>query len=106
MLPPPRELIRTQPQPERRPRYGRHTNPQPQSRPPTCAHAVPRRRSDSESESSRRLKNELLVRMSDAAEGVLVLGATNLPWALDPAVPVAFLRLEPLTVALDLTAVS
>jgi len=43
-------------------------------------------RSDSESESSRRLKNELLVRMSDAKEGVLVLAATNLPWAIDPAV--------------------
>ncbi|KAL1519705.1 hypothetical protein AB1Y20_023215 [Prymnesium parvum] len=43
-------------------------------------------RTDSESDSSRRLKNELLVRMSDAPEGVLVLAATNMPWALDPAV--------------------
>ncbi|KAL3906168.1 MAG: hypothetical protein SGPRY_010654, partial [Prymnesium sp.] len=43
-------------------------------------------RTDSEAESSRRLKNELLVRMGEASEGVLVLAATNMPWALDPAV--------------------
>ena len=34
-------------------------------------------RSDGESDASRRLKNELLVRMSGAPEGVLVLGATK-----------------------------
>ena len=49
-------------------------------------------RSEQETEGSRRLKNELLVRMSAADEGVLVLGATNLPWALDPAVRRRFER--------------
>ena len=49
-------------------------------------------RSDGESESSRRLKNEMLVRMSDVSDSVLVLGATNLPWALDPAVRRRFER--------------
>lgn len=49
-------------------------------------------RSDSESDASRRLKNEMLVRMSAAAEGVLVLGATNIPWGLDPAVRRRFER--------------
>ena len=43
-------------------------------------------RTDSENDATRRLKNELLVRMSEAAQGVLVLAATNVPWALDPAV--------------------
>jgi len=49
-------------------------------------------RSDTETDASRRLKNELLVRMSDAPEGVLVLGATNLPWALDAAIRRRFER--------------
>lgn len=49
-------------------------------------------RSDGESEASRRLKNELLVRMSAAPDGVLVLGATNMPWELDPAVRRRFER--------------
>jgi vacuolar protein-sorting-associated protein 4 len=49
-------------------------------------------RSDTDSEASRRLKNELLVRMSAAEDGVLVLGATNLPFALDPAVRRRFER--------------
>lgn len=49
-------------------------------------------RSDGESDASRRLKNELLVRLSAAAEGVLVLGATNIPWGLDPAVRRRFER--------------
>ncbi|KAL0239089.1 hypothetical protein PCE1_004780 [Barthelona sp. PCE] len=45
-------------------------------------------RSENESESSRRIKNEFLVRMQGlgSAEGVLVLGATNLPWMIDSAV--------------------
>mmetsp|Transcript_27287 Transcript_27287/g.91292 ORF Transcript_27287/g.91292 Transcript_27287/m.91292 type:complete len:358 (+) Transcript_27287:345-1418(+) len=53
-------------------------------------------RGDGESEGSRRLKNEFLVRMqgtgTSADEGVLVLGATNLPWALDPALRRRFER--------------
>ena len=49
-------------------------------------------RSDGESDASRRLKNELLVRMSAADDGVLVLGATNIPWNLDPAVRRRFER--------------
>ena len=49
-------------------------------------------RSDGESDASRRLKNELLVRMSAAEDGVLVLGATNIPWNLDPAVRRRFER--------------
>lgn len=48
--------------------------------------ALASNRSDGESDATRRLKNELLVRMSSAPEGVLVLGATNIPWELDPAV--------------------
>jgi len=47
-------------------------------------------RSDSESESARRIKTEFLIQMDGVAVGqksrVLVLGATNLPWALDPAI--------------------
>eukprot|EP01099_Mayorella_cantabrigiensis_P008178 TRINITY_DN754_c0_g1_i3.p1 TRINITY_DN754_c0_g1~~TRINITY_DN754_c0_g1_i3.p1 ORF type:complete len:482 (-),score=129.86 TRINITY_DN754_c0_g1_i3:18-1403(-) len=43
-------------------------------------------RNDSESESARRIKTEFLVRMDGvgaATEGILVLAATNTPWALD-----------------------
>eukprot|EP00730_Choanoeca_flexa_P015837 TRINITY_DN7363_c0_g1_i1.p1 TRINITY_DN7363_c0_g1~~TRINITY_DN7363_c0_g1_i1.p1 ORF type:complete len:433 (+),score=100.38 TRINITY_DN7363_c0_g1_i1:61-1359(+) len=46
-------------------------------------------RSDNESESSRRIKTEFLVQMQGVGhdnENVLVLGATNLPWALDSAI--------------------
>jgi len=46
-------------------------------------------RSDSESESARRIKTEFLVQMNGVGndeEGVLVLGATNIPWVLDAAI--------------------
>jgi len=49
-------------------------------------------RRDGESDASRRLKNELLVRMSGIESGVLVLGATNIPWELDAAVRRRFER--------------
>ncbi len=44
-------------------------------------------RSEGESESSRRIKTEFLVQMDGVGNthgGVLVLGATNVPWELDP----------------------
>jgi vacuolar protein-sorting-associated protein 4 len=46
-------------------------------------------RDGNESEASRRVKTEFLVQMQGVGnnnDGVLVLGATNLPWALDPAI--------------------
>jgi len=46
-------------------------------------------RGDNESESARRIKTEFLVQMQGVGsdmDGVLVLGATNLPWALDSAI--------------------
>jgi len=46
-------------------------------------------RSDNESESARRIKTEFLVQMQGVGndtEGILVLGATNIPWALDAAI--------------------
>jgi len=46
-------------------------------------------RNDSESESARRIKTEFLVQMQGVGndtDGVLILGATNLPWVLDPAI--------------------
>jgi vacuolar protein-sorting-associated protein 4 len=45
-------------------------------------------RSDGEDEASRRVKTEFLVQMQGVGnkEGkILVLGATNFPWGLDPA---------------------
>ena len=46
-------------------------------------------RNESESEGSRRIKTEFLVQMNGVGHddtGVLVLGATNIPWSLDPAI--------------------
>lgn len=47
-------------------------------------------RCEGESESNRRIKTEFLVQMQGGAgvetDRVLVLGATNVPWDLDPAV--------------------
>lgn len=47
-------------------------------------------RNDGENEASRRVKTEFLVQMQGVGNandvGVLVLGATNLPWALDSAI--------------------
>eukprot|EP00128_Syssomonas_multiformis_P003013 Colp12_sorted_trinity150504_noHs@28866 len=46
-------------------------------------------RSDSESESARRIKTEFLVQMNGVGndmDGILVLGATNIPWSLDSAI--------------------
>ncbi|KAK2716629.1 vacuolar protein sorting-associated protein 4-like [Artemia franciscana] len=46
-------------------------------------------RSETESESSKRIKTEFLVQMQGVGtdmEGVLLLGATNIPWVLDSAI--------------------
>lgn len=45
-------------------------------------------RSEGESDSTRRIKTEFLVQMQgvgNSHDGLLVLGATNVPWELDPA---------------------
>ena len=52
-------------------------------------------RSDGENESTRRVKTEFLVQMQGVGKddhGILVLGATNIPWGLDPAVRRRFQR--------------
>eukprot|EP00164_Ancoracysta_twista_P000823 GFYU01001087.1.p1 GENE.GFYU01001087.1~~GFYU01001087.1.p1 ORF type:complete len:438 (+),score=96.62 GFYU01001087.1:215-1528(+) len=52
-------------------------------------------RGDGESESSRRIKTEILVQMQGVGndtDGILMLGATNIPWGLDPAVRRRFER--------------
>jgi len=46
-------------------------------------------RSEGENETSRRIKTEFLVQMNGVGtdmDGVLVLGATNVPWELDGAI--------------------
>lgn len=46
-------------------------------------------RSENESESARRIKTEFLVQMEGVGRemnGILVLGATNIPWTLDSAI--------------------
>ena len=46
-------------------------------------------RGDGENEASRRVKTEFLVQMQGVGTddtGILVLGATNMPWGLDPAI--------------------
>lgn len=46
-------------------------------------------RSEGENESARRIKTEFLVQMQGVGKGnagILVLGATNTPWELDPAI--------------------
>lgn len=46
-------------------------------------------RGDGESEASRRIKTEFLVQMNGVGNdvtGILILGATNIPWALDSAI--------------------
>ena len=46
-------------------------------------------RGQGENDSARRIKTEFLVQMQGVGkshDGILVLGATNTPWSLDPAI--------------------
>ncbi len=52
-------------------------------------------RGENDSEASRRIKTELLVQMDGVgndSKGVLILGATNIPWQLDAAIRRRFQR--------------
>lgn len=52
-------------------------------------------RGEGQSEASRRIQTELLIQMDGVgkdSKGVLILGATNLPWQLDPAIRRRFQR--------------
>lgn len=52
-------------------------------------------RSDGENEATRRIKTEFLVQMDGVGKddtGILVLGATNIPWDIDPAARRRFQR--------------
>ena len=57
--------------------------------------SVAGQRGDNESDSIRRIKTEFLVQMQGVGndnDGVLVLGATNIPWSLDSAIRRRFER--------------
>ena len=52
-------------------------------------------RTDGEAEATRRIKTEFLVQMDGVGnddDGLLVLGATNIPWGIDPAARRRFQR--------------
>jgi vacuolar protein-sorting-associated protein 4 len=54
-------------------------------------------RGEGESEASRRIKTEFLVQINGVGNddtGVLVLGATNIPWQLDPAIKRRYVETE------------